>query len=61
MFHSKVSKNNTFILNGKIAINGSDIYVEGSVNGPDSALDSDGEMLVNGGTVVAVGGPAGMQ
>ena len=26
------------------------------MNGPDSALDSDGEMLVNGGIVVAVGG-----
>ena len=42
--------------NGKIVINGGEVYVEGSVSGPDSALDSDGEMLVNGGIVMAIGG-----
>lgn len=42
-------------VNGNGYIYGGEIYVEGSVDNGNTALDYDGEFVVNGGTLVAVG------
>ena len=41
--------------NGSIYINSGNVYVDGPTDGGNSALDYDGEFLVNGGTLIAVG------
>lgn len=41
--------------NGSLYIEGGEIYVSGSINGGDGALDYDGEGTISGGTIVAVG------
>ncbi len=45
--------------NGKIAISGGTIYVDGPTNNGNGAIDCDGEISITGGTLVAVGS-AGM-
>ena len=40
--------------NGSIVIDGGTVTVDGTTNGGNSALDHDGTMMVNGGTLIAV-------
>lgn len=41
--------------NGSLYVTGGEIYVDGPVGGGDSALDYDGEAVIEGGFIVAVG------